>query len=81
VRSVSGEIVTGAAALSGEERHWSAQAGGTARQLAIPLEAWFDLMEEHFDLARSTMAVLAAQRKLILEHPGASAGPEGLVMR
>jgi CRP-like cAMP-binding protein len=79
-RYVYGEMVTGAAALSEEGRHWSAEGDGTARVLAVPLEAWFDLMEAHFELAHSTMAVLATQRELILERLAARAGEGGLVL-
>jgi CRP-like cAMP-binding protein len=78
---VRGELVTGAAALSDHGRHWGARARGPARVLAIPLEAWFDLIEEHFDLAHSTLSVIAFHRERILEQLATAAGPDGLVLR
>jgi CRP-like cAMP-binding protein len=75
-----GDIVTGPAALSDHARQWSARARTWARLLAIPLEAWFDLMEEHFELVDYTLANLAIQRDRILTQLAADAGPEGLVL-
>jgi len=76
----AGEVVTSAAALSPLSREWAARARSPARLLAVPLEAWFDLMEEHFDLAQSTMAVLAVERERILDRLAADAGPEGILL-
>jgi CRP-like cAMP-binding protein len=74
------QVVTGAAALSDDRREWSAHARTPARVLGIPLEGWFDQMEVHFDLALSTLAVMAELRERILEQLAAEAGPEGLVL-
>jgi CRP-like cAMP-binding protein len=79
-RYAPGETVIGAAALSERRAHWAARAVGSARLLAVPIEAWFDLMEEHFELANSTLAVFARDRERILEELAAAAGPEGIVL-
>ena len=79
-RHAPGEAVTGAAALSERRVHWAARAVGPARLLAVPIEAWFDLMEEHFELASSTLGVFARDRERILEQLAAEAGPEGIVL-
>ena len=75
-----GEIVTGPAALSDRARHWTAEARTPTRLLAIPLEAWFDLMEEHFELAGATMGTLAVERERILTRLASEKGPAGLVL-
>ena len=77
----AGEVVTGPAALSDERSCWGARARRRARLLAIPFEVWFDLMEAHFDLAQSTLAVLAQEREQILECLAAQIGDRGLVVR
>ena len=75
-----GDLVTSAAALANRARDWGARARTAARLLAIPHEAWFDLMEEHFELVDSTLAMLATEREALLEVLAASAGPDGLVL-
>jgi hypothetical protein len=47
---------------------WQAQATAPTRAISFPIEALFDLMEEHFDLVRSTLAALGARRELLLEY-------------
>jgi CRP-like cAMP-binding protein len=74
------EVVGGAAAFVEGSRRSPARAARRTRLLAVPIEAWFDLMEEHFDLAHSTLAAFAAQRDAILERLAAEAGPEGIVL-
>jgi len=76
----TGEVVTGAAALANESQHWTARARGRARLIGIPFESWFDLMDAHCDLAHSTIAVLAAERELLLDRLATSAGPGGVVL-
>jgi CRP-like cAMP-binding protein len=76
----TGEVVTGAAALANESQHWAARARGRARLIGIPFETWFDMMDAHFDLAHSTIAVLAAERELLLDRLAAQAGPGGIVL-
>ncbi|MGH7296269.1 MAG: Crp/Fnr family transcriptional regulator [Polyangiaceae bacterium] len=63
-----GDLVCGAAILGRVAEPWHARAVGAARGISLPLEALFDLMEEHFDLVRSTFAALGARRELLLEH-------------
>jgi CRP-like cAMP-binding protein len=78
----SREVVAGAAALGNRARDWEAHAMTSARVLAIPMEAWLDMMEEHFDLVRSTLGALGARRELLLDHLANDArGPDGIVLR
>jgi CRP-like cAMP-binding protein len=79
-RYAPGEVVTGAAALSERRAHWAARAVGSARLVAVPIEAWFDLIEEHFELANSTLDAFAKDRERILDYLAAEAGPEGIVL-
>ena len=81
-RHRSGEVVAGAAALGHRALGWEAHAVTPARVLAIPIEAWFDMMEEHFDLVRSTLGALGTRRELLLDHLANDAGgPDGIVLR
>jgi CRP-like cAMP-binding protein len=77
---VAGDVVGGASAFSERGRAWTAHARGPARLLAIPVEAWFDLAEEHFDLVLSTLGVFARARESLMEKLADEAGPEGLVL-
>jgi CRP-like cAMP-binding protein len=61
-------------------RAWDAWAREPTRLLKVPVEVWFDLFEEHFDLVISTRVVLARERDAILEQLAAEAGPAGLVL-
>ena len=79
-RYAPGEAVAGAPALAGLRAPWAARAVRSARLLAVPIEAWFDLMEEHFELAHSTVAVLAKDRERILDRLAEDAGPDGIVL-
>jgi CRP-like cAMP-binding protein len=76
----SGEIVGGPAAFSKRIVHWEARARTAATLVAIPVDAWFDLMEAHFGLARSVLRQLALWRERALDELAAAAGPEGLVL-
>jgi CRP-like cAMP-binding protein len=69
-----GSVVCGAAALGEPVHAWNARAISPVRVLAIRLEDWFDLMEEHFDLVRSALGALARVRESILEELAADAG-------
>ena len=75
-----GEVVAGPAALSEHASHWAARAATPARLLAIPYDAWFDLMEEHFRLAEWMMATLAVKREVIISRLAAAAGPGGVLL-
>jgi CRP-like cAMP-binding protein len=69
-----GDMVCGAAILGGVADGWQARATTPTRVLSFPVEALFDLMEEHFDLVRSTLAALGGRRELLLEHLAAAPG-------
>ena len=62
-----GDIVCGAASFGGA-LDWQAKAEGPTRTLSFPLEAWFELMDEHFDLVRAAMGALALRREALLDH-------------
>jgi CRP-like cAMP-binding protein len=79
-RYARGELVTGAAAFTDSGRDWEARARTAARLLAIPIESWFDLIEEHFDLGRSILIAFATRRELLLDRLAEQAGPEGIVL-
>jgi CRP-like cAMP-binding protein len=68
----SGDLVCDAAVLGQVAAKWQARAIAPTRGLSFPVEALFDLMEEHFDLLRSVLASLGARRQLLLEHLAAS---------
>jgi CRP-like cAMP-binding protein len=69
-----GDLICGAVILGGVTGAWQARAVAPTRGIAVPLEAVFDLMEEHFDLVRSVFAALGARRQLLLEHLAAESG-------
>ncbi len=69
-----GDMVCSAAILGGVADGWQARATTPTRVLSFPLEALFDLMEEHFDLVRSMLGALGARRELLLEHLAAASG-------
>ena len=55
-------VVGGSAALGDAERFYSARALSDSVLLRIREEDFFDVMEDHFDLARSVLAFMAEQR-------------------
>jgi CRP-like cAMP-binding protein len=62
-----GSLVGGSASLGEAIVAWQAHAVTRVRVLAMRIEDWFDLMEEHFDLVRSALSALALRRETILE--------------
>jgi CRP-like cAMP-binding protein len=76
----AGEIVGGPAAFSKRIEQWEAHSRTPTILLAIPLDAWFDLMEEHFGLALSLFRQFTAWRERLLDQLAAVAGPEGLIL-
>jgi CRP-like cAMP-binding protein len=62
-----GSFVGGVASLGEPILAWSARALTRVRALSMRLEDWFDVMEEHFDLVRSTLSQLALVREDLLE--------------
>jgi CRP-like cAMP-binding protein len=79
-RYAPGELVGGAAALCEHIRFWGARATMATRVVAVPIEAWLDMMEEHAELAESVMSVLARLRTKFLDRLAESAGTPGLVL-
>jgi CRP-like cAMP-binding protein len=63
-----GDLVCGAAIMGRVADAWQARAMTAVRGVSFPIDALFDLMEEHFDLVRSTLAAVGARRDLLLEH-------------
>lgn len=61
------QVVFGAASLGPWSAAWRAVATVPTRTLSVPIEAGFDAMEEHFDLARSVLGALATHRQLVVE--------------
>jgi CRP/FNR family transcriptional regulator, cyclic AMP receptor protein len=61
-----GTLVGGAAALADIERDERARALSDSVVLRVRLEEFFDVMEDHFDLARSVFAYLAAERERVM---------------
>jgi CRP-like cAMP-binding protein len=74
------DVVCGPAAFTEDAREWDAHATTPARVISVPLEAWFDLMEDHFDLAHSFLGVLQVWRERALEWLAEAAGPGGLIL-
>jgi hypothetical protein len=73
-------LVGGGAALTNRIRQWEANASGPVRAIAVPIEAWFDRMELHFDLVQSTLGILGREREAILEQLAELSGPTGVVL-
>jgi CRP-like cAMP-binding protein len=74
------DLVGGPAALCERIHSWEARATTATRVVAVPVEAWLDMVEEHAELADSVMSVLAGLRARFLDRLAESAGPEGLVL-
>ena len=69
-----GSLVGGVASLGEPIAEWQAHAATQVRALSVPLEDWFNQMEEHFDLVRSALCALAIAREAILEDLAAREG-------
>jgi CRP-like cAMP-binding protein len=61
-----GSIVGGLASVGTELLDWTVRAETDALALQIAQADWFDLMDDHFDLARSAFAYMAAERGLLM---------------
>jgi len=61
------DIVCGAACFAGA-LEWQAKATRKTRTISFRLEAWFELMDEHFDLVRAAISALALRREALLDH-------------
>jgi CRP-like cAMP-binding protein len=63
-----GSAVGGASALD-DLSAYEVRAVGSAAALSIALEDYFDVMEEHFGLARSALMAAAEEREKLLDRP------------
>jgi CRP-like cAMP-binding protein len=70
-----GMLVAGSAAASSKDLGIEARATMATRALRILREDYFDVMEEHFTLARSSMKALAAEREILVNAKGRRGGP------
>jgi len=61
-----GMLVFGSAAASSKDVGFDAHTALGARTLRIAREDYYDVMEEHFELARSSMKALAAEREMLV---------------
>jgi CRP-like cAMP-binding protein len=61
-----GTLVFGSAAVSAKDFGYEAHAALPTRTLRIVREDYFDVMEEHFALARSSLKALALERELLV---------------
>jgi CRP-like cAMP-binding protein len=66
-RGGPGDVVCGMAAFGDPIRAWQAGAITAGRALSFRIEDWFDLLEEHFEVVRSTLAALALESERLLE--------------
>jgi CRP-like cAMP-binding protein len=62
-----GDIVCGVASFGAPAPLWQARAVTATRVISFPVEVWFDLMEEHFDLVKSALAAVGRRREVLLE--------------
>ena len=69
-----GDIVCGVASFGSSAVPWEARATLPTRVLSFASEQWFDLMEEHFDMVRSTLAAIAERRAILIEFLAEKAG-------
>jgi CRP-like cAMP-binding protein len=60
-RGSEGDVVCGTAAFGDPIVSWQARAGTQGRALSFRVEDWLDLLEEHFEVVRSTLAALALE--------------------
>jgi CRP-like cAMP-binding protein len=66
-RGGAGQMVCGVGALAGIGQEWEASALAPTRALTFRVDDWVDLMEENFELVRSTLATLALERERLVE--------------
>jgi CRP-like cAMP-binding protein len=70
-----GMLVFGSRAASSKDLGCEGRAVSATRTLRIVREDYFDAMEEHFALARSSMKALAAEREELVNEKGRRAAP------
>jgi CRP-like cAMP-binding protein len=66
-----GDVVCGTAAFGEPIAAWEASAATAAHALTFRVEDWFDLLEVHFEMVRSTLGALSLDRERLLEDLGA----------
>jgi CRP-like cAMP-binding protein len=66
-RGGPGDIVCGTAAFADPILAWRARARTAGRTLSFRVEDWLDLLEEHFEVVRSTLAALSLAREDMLD--------------
>ncbi|HEY3820143.1 MAG TPA: cyclic nucleotide-binding domain-containing protein [Polyangiaceae bacterium] len=66
-RGQAGDIVCGTAAFDDASLAWEACARTPGRALTFRIADWLDLMEEHFDMVRTTLGTLSLDRDELLE--------------
>ena len=66
-RGGPGEVVCGTAAFGDPILAWEAVARASGRTLTFRTADWLDLMEENFDMVRSTLGALSFSREELLE--------------
>jgi CRP-like cAMP-binding protein len=62
-RGGPGQAVCGTASFADTHSPWQARAASEVRALAFGVDDWFDVMEENFEMVRTTLAELALQRE------------------
>lgn len=60
------EVVCGAASFEGAP-NWEVTAATAVRAVSFPVEVWFELMDEHFDLMRTAVGALGLRREALLD--------------
>jgi CRP-like cAMP-binding protein len=73
----SGALVLGSAAASPQIPRYELRAAVASRALRIAHEDYFDVMEEHFALARSALKALVSERELLTDERGRRAEAAG----
>jgi CRP-like cAMP-binding protein len=62
----AGDIVLGTAAFGPASQAWEARAAAPTRVLSFAERDWLELMEQHFDIARSAFAWVGSERERLL---------------
>jgi CRP-like cAMP-binding protein len=61
-----GDVVLGTAAFGQASRAWEVRAAAPTRALSFAERDWLELMEQHFDMARSAFAWVGSERERLL---------------
>ncbi|HWZ91728.1 MAG TPA: cyclic nucleotide-binding domain-containing protein [Polyangiaceae bacterium] len=61
------DIVCGPASFEGTAAR-EVRAASATRAISFPLEVWFELMDEHFDLVRAALSALGLRREALLDY-------------